>query len=380
MGKTRRVNVYRKKTKRLYGGNRYGQDTELLMLKLQNIRNNELILDSFSAAGLRITHLPPLPDSLEKLSVHSSFLTSLPDPLPSNLRHLEMIGTPITGLPPLPNTIRELSLIRTKITTLPVLPATLRSLEIFGTPITSLPALPDTLQSLGLNETPIISVPDPLPPNLLSLSMSGKGITSVPALPPSLEELNFSSTQITSLPELPPNLIRLNVSKTPITSLPALPPKLRVLIVSDTPITSLPAFPPSLEMLDAIRCSQLTSLPDLPPNLRHLNIFYTSLPQRRFRETNAEYNARMRARNLSAAEQTILKDGSTAPPGSALQRAMDSNILKSNIVPMLTGKSGEESNVQPGVPTVSLPTPMQQMKKDATGRYGGRTKKKKYII
>jgi hypothetical protein len=98
MGKTRRVNVYRKKTKRLYGGNRYGQDTELLMLKLQNIRNNELILDSFSAAGLRITHLPPLPDSLEKLSVHSSFLTSLPDPLPSNLRHLEMIGTPIHNL------------------------------------------------------------------------------------------------------------------------------------------------------------------------------------------------------------------------------------------------------------------------------------------
>ena len=295
MGKTRRVNVYRKKTKRLYGGNQYGPDTAILMHKLQNMQNNELKLDI-----LKITHLPPLPDSLEKLSAPFSKLTSLPDPLPPNLKFLDVFHTKITSLPALPDTLLHLNAVNTKITSLPA-----------------------------------------LPPNLKFLDVSDTKIMSLPVLPPSLELLAANNTQITSLPALPPNLVRLLVNKTPITSLPALPPKLRVLIVSDTPITSLPAFPPSLEMLDAIRCSQLTSLPDLPPNLRHLNIFYTSLPQRRFRETNAEYNARMRARNLSAAEQTILKDGSTAPPGSALQRAMDSNILKSNIVPMLTGKSGE---------------------------------------
>ena len=238
------------------------------------------------------------------------------------------------------------------------------------------------------------------------LDLTNLIITSLPPLPPTLTDLNIFHTQITSLPQLPTTLKRLNVSRTPLTSLPPLPPTLNRLYLVDIPITSLPQLPPTLEALDISRTqitslpqlpttlrwlnvsnTPITSLPQLPPTLTDLNVSGTSIPPMLPRENISQYNIRMmmikeKARDLSAAQQTILRPGSstsnvgaTTTTNPALQRLMSTDILKKNLTPMLTGKSGEESNVFPS----PSPTAMQQLKKEVTGRYGGRTKKNKYI-
>jgi hypothetical protein len=66
------------------------------------------------------------------------------------------------------------------------------------------------------------------------------------------------------------------------------------------------------------------------------------------------------ARNLTAAEQTILRaPGATlAPPGSALSKAMDTGILQSQVGKFLTSKPVGES-VKPAI---------RELRKDITGR------------
>jgi len=321
MAKTRRV-----KTKRFYGGNgEHGPDTEKLMRSIERIRNGYLDL-----TGLNITSLPPLPPTVT---------------------HIEFSSTSNTSLPELPPTLRRLDVINMQITSLPALPPTLEMLYISNVPmITSLPALPPTLEILHVEDAKMITSLPALPPNLKKLKLYYTGVTSLPALPSRLDELEVRVTPITRLPALPNTLTVLNVAATRITSLPLLPPKLRILDVSGT---------------------NLTSLPLLPDTIMSLNVLGTSIPPKNNRERISQYNARVKARDLSAAQQTVFRPGSTSSP--ALQRLMDTNILKTEITPMLTGKSGQESNVLPA----SKPTAMQTLKKEATGRYGGRTKKNK---
>jgi hypothetical protein len=92
----------------------------------------------------------------------------------------------------------------------------------------------------------------------------------------------------------------------------------------------------------------------------------------RYGETGEKYNIRMSGKTYSTFEQTLGRSGTTAPPGSALQRAMDSSILRSNLGPMITGMTDEQSNVQTGEPT-----PMSVLKNEYVRRRGGRTKKNK---
>ena len=235
------------------------------------------------------------------------------------------------------------------ITSLPPLPPTLTHLDVSGTQLTSLPALPPTLNSLHAYETNITSLP-PLPPTLTILDVSHTNIRTLPNIPPGLEHLHVGDTDIRRLPTLPPGLSSLHVHETTITSLPPLPPTLTELIVSG---------------------SSITNLPELPSTLVDLEIDDTNIPPFKENETIPQYNARMKARDLSSAQQTVLRPGTAAPPGSALEKVMNTNVLKSNITPMLTGKSGEESNVLPA----TRPTAMQELKKEVTGRYGGKTRK-----
>jgi hypothetical protein len=327
MAKTRRV-----KNKRFYGGNQYGPDTTELNRRLQNIRGGKLDL-----TALNITSLPPLPNTVRWLSASNTPITSLPA-LPPNIGYLNVDDTPVTSLP--------------------ALPPNLHSLYAVNTQLTSLPELPNTLQILGVSNT---------------------RLTSLPALPQSLHLLFAGNTRLTSLPELPPNLHLLFADHTPITSLPELPPNLQDLNVEGTPITSLPELPPTLRHLK-VDHTRITSLPEIPQSLLILSVEGTPIPRKRAGETSEQYNTRVKARDLSTAQRTLFQPGTTAPPGSALQRVMDSNILPTMLTEVITGKKAPYRNVQPGVPTVSPPTAMQTLKKEATGSYnGGRTKKNKRV-
>ena len=221
-------------------------------------------------------------------------------------------------------------------------------LDISGLNITSLPQLPPTLEYLDVSET---------------------RLTSLPQLPPTLEILDVSKTQITTLPDLLPNLEMLYVSETQITSLPELPPTLTELDVSKTQITTLPDLPPTLEVLDVSE-TQITSLPELPDNLEELHVQGTRIPPMKPRENGKQYNIRMKARDLSAAEQTIFQPTSEEDT-TALGRVRNANILVPKVTEFLTGKKDTSQGPQPSIPV------MRQLKKEVTGRYGGRTKKNK---
>ena len=285
MAKTRRVNVRRQKTKRLYGGNEeHGPDTAELMNRIRTMQDGILGL-----RNLNITSLPPIPLSTTHLILRNTQVTSLPEPLPPNLILL----------------------------------------DISDTRITRLPELPDTLRFLFLFNTGVTSLPESLPPNLEQLSVSDTGITQLPELPRSLFSLNISNTGVTRLPEpLPHHLEFLDVSGTPMTSLPTNLPYLRVLHVSNT---------------------KIGRLPELPPTLRNINIHNTSIEPMLPYESVVKYNDRMKrlmAKQYSTAQQTLLRPSDDSD-NSALGKLRRTNILSEMLPEMITGKKEKEQTTLP---------------------------------
>lgn len=128
--------------------------------------------------SLRLTSLPPLPDSLQKLLACDNQLTSLP-PLPSSLTSLLVDRNQLTSLPPLPARLEFLSATRNKLASLPPLPVRLEFLEVNHNQLTSLPALPDRLRSLYASHNQLTSLP-PLPYSLGGLRASHNQLTSLP--------------------------------------------------------------------------------------------------------------------------------------------------------------------------------------------------------
>ena len=324
MAKTRRI----KKSRVLHGGdNEYGPDTPKLLRMLDQIRRSRK------------------DESLELFRIN---ITSLPESLPDNLTKLDCSNVPMFARLP------------------QILPPRLKILAIANTQVSELPPLPSTLTNLNCEGTNITSLPDPLPPNLTMLNFSRTQISHIPKLPSSLRYLLANDTQITEIPDLPSSVEFVSIVNNPhLTKLSKLSPNLDTLYIYDNP--------------------NLTTLPELPSSLKSFSSWNTSLhiqkqaneTIQRFIERNNEYVKKInklkeQGRDLSAAEQTIFRPG-TAATNPALQRLMNTNILENNVGRMLTGKSNIKSNVLPS----SQPTTMQKLKKEATGRYGGRTKKNK---
>ena len=119
-----------------------------------------------------------------------------------------------------------------------------------------------------------------LPEGILTLDISGKGITSLPDLTrfTNLKKLNCSRNNLTSLPNLPPNLTELNCYGNQLNLLPTLPPKLEVLTCYMNKLTSLPTLPQNLTLLYCYE-NNLTSLPNLPPNLKTFYGYYNPIDE-----------------------------------------------------------------------------------------------------
>ncbi len=112
-------------------------------------------LDSLYCYMVRVTSLPPLPDSLLSLYCHSlPYLVSVP-PLPATLISLDMEHcTQLSQLPSLPAGLTTFICIYDSLTSLPVLPSSLTYLSCRDNQLTSIPALPDSLISLAVNDNP----------------------------------------------------------------------------------------------------------------------------------------------------------------------------------------------------------------------------------
>ena len=92
-----------------------------------------------------MSHLPPLPSTLQTLYCFDNQLSLLP-PLPSTLKYFYCSNNQLTHLPPLPSTLQRLVCYNNQLTLLPPLPSTLQELDCSNNPLIHLPPLPSRLQ------------------------------------------------------------------------------------------------------------------------------------------------------------------------------------------------------------------------------------------
>lgn len=150
------------------------------------ISNGEKELTLLGYWGLE--ELPPLPPSIQTLSIYEGNLKKLPE-LPPSLESLYLRCVPLEELPELPPSLKKLKLLGTnfKIQSLPELPSSLVELEIFSNPNTSLPpSFPPSLRILRWNTNLSTFPPVPTSLGLLQLSTTESFIT-LPLLPLSLK-------------------------------------------------------------------------------------------------------------------------------------------------------------------------------------------------
>lgn len=185
--------------------------------------------------NLNIDRLPPLPDTLIDLRIHSPTISHL-TPLPPNLLRLVCDDIHIDHIPHLPDSLqyfhftiyrypgRQVSLpdrLPSNLVVfdcnniiddhLPGLPASLQAFITNGTNITTLPELPDILEVLIISNSPLTNLPERLPTSLRSLIIYNTQIKELPAiLPSSLTDIDISNTKIKKLPDIfPETLTRL---------------------------------------------------------------------------------------------------------------------------------------------------------------------------
>lgn len=114
-------------------------------------------LITFDGSNSRLTDLPDLPSTLERLRCDCNCLTALPG-LPSNLQELNCANNQLSTLPELPVRLRRLNVNHNQLTSLPSLPE-LECLGVCGNQLTSLPALPVSLKELYVYDNPLTVMP-----------------------------------------------------------------------------------------------------------------------------------------------------------------------------------------------------------------------------
>lgn len=229
-----------------------------------------------------IDYLPDLPGSLQYLVLFSTHLITLnlpqqlqflscsvnphlhfPAALPNTLKQLHWNNNLLLpNVPPLPDSLEQLSLTGLGVTSFSSpFPPHLTQLFLYLNAITQLPSLPSSLQVLDCHSNGLTSLP-PLP-NLINLTCSSNFLDSLPPLPNSIKELDVSSNHLNTLPALPVALQRLDAGFNPIVQLPELPKSLISLNCNGCYLQYLPELPDSLELLNIQNNFFLHCLPEL---------------------------------------------------------------------------------------------------------------------
>ncbi|MEO8590878.1 MAG: T9SS type A sorting domain-containing protein [Flavobacteriales bacterium] len=131
---------------------------------MQNLAPLPASLVDLIIEEIGLSVLPAVPTGLLYLACGGNQLTALPDPLPQQLAILSCWGNPITELPALPNTLQRLQIDGTLISSLPALPE-LSAFTCSSTPLTCLPALSVGLYEFSCDGSLIECIPGGLPIN-----------------------------------------------------------------------------------------------------------------------------------------------------------------------------------------------------------------------
>lgn len=119
-------------------------------------------------ADNRLTHLPKAASGwtrLEYLNLDRNLFSELPDLSGTRLRWLRLNGNRLTALPALPDTVERLYLADNRLKAAPAKPAALRHLVLAGNPMASVPDdLGAGLEWLDLSRTDLTALPRDLAP------------------------------------------------------------------------------------------------------------------------------------------------------------------------------------------------------------------------
>lgn len=132
----------------------YGEDTEIALQKIQEWIKAGNTAEDLKLCRLRLTSLPPLPNSVKSFWCSNTLITSLPEELPSSLERLFCFETCIKKLPKLPNTLTLLLCFNSPLIELPELPLSLLHLSCSKTQISILPELPLKLKTFNVSKCP----------------------------------------------------------------------------------------------------------------------------------------------------------------------------------------------------------------------------------
>lgn len=137
------------------------------------------VLTVLNCFNSRLTELPPLPATLEKLLCESNLLKSLPS-LPPKLILLNASTNMLTRLPSLPESLLVLNIKYNRLVSLPPLPSVLEELYCDQNRLTSLPGLTnETLTRLTASHNSLRVLPF-LPRTLILLSVHHNNLKVLP--------------------------------------------------------------------------------------------------------------------------------------------------------------------------------------------------------
>jgi len=198
-------------------------------------------------------------------------ISSIPGPLPYNLRVLNISNTNINKIPKLPNYV-EVIICRQSfyLEEIRNLPECLRILDCGRSVVRFIGKLPHYLDQLVCDNTNIQELPL-LPYDLRHLDCTNCNVGSINGNINSIETLKIAGTRIQKLPHLPPTLQLLDCSRTLISNIPNMPLYLSVLDINSTNIRTISG---SLDHLKKLNCSydfMLRNFDRLPLRLQDLS-------------------------------------------------------------------------------------------------------------
>jgi hypothetical protein len=194
----------------------YGPDTLTVRYYFKNwveTAESSAMLPEVNLSVFNIHTIPPLPDSITKLTVGNDYLVYIPQSsIPKNLESFSLRKSPnVRRIPAMPNSLKNLAISNNRqINKLPSLPVGIKHISASGTNITTVQWLYTGIVSLTLSGCPVRKLPfKHMPSTLKFLDISGTHITVLPNIGCRLEYLNISNTKITVLPPFPISLTTL---------------------------------------------------------------------------------------------------------------------------------------------------------------------------
>jgi Leucine-rich repeat (LRR) protein len=258
-------------------------DTKAYRIAVKRLANPSST-GSVNLEALKLTVLPPIPETVCELYCGYNQLTALPE-LHSNLRKLSCPHNLITVLPRLDHTqLTILQCYKNQLTELPTLPVTVTELLCSDNKLTSLPPIQHTqITRLICNDNPL---------------------TQLPELPRTLESLYCVENQLQTFPQIAHTQLKdLITGHNQLTEIPALPSTIESIYCFESPIRRLPELPMSFRFL------KIDPLHFIPPFDTYYEIFQQTGNIAQLRNSIHRYYTFRKGQNISALKQTLGRQG-----------------------------------------------------------------------